>query len=391
MRAPTQLLLSDYAGHAFTYELALGLNEAGISTAYSYCSTTVAPRGSLDSDRIELRPVRSGKTFNKYNLPQRLFAEIRYGFGTSRLVWSLRPRTHLVANMPLVSLLVIWLATLPLRTRLVIWFQDVQSGLANSILGGGTIPRLLSYLESFMLRRAHRVVAISPELANEANRRGVRDRRLGVFENWAPVEEIPVRPRSNPWSERHGLTDKTVFLYSGTLARKHNPSMLIDLARAVADVNGVVIVVSEGEGAFHIAAAVQQDPSLTNLVVLPYQPFNELPDVLASADVLVVLLEPLAGPFSVPSKTLSYLCSQRPVLAAMPPENTAARILTDRAQAGVVVESGDSAGFCAAAVELAEDPDRRHDLGRAGRRYAEQHFAASVVIQAMVGELQHVM
>ena len=293
--------------------------------------------------------------------------------------------------MPLISLFVIWLTTLPLRRRLLVWFQDVQSGLAAGILGGRMVPHVLSCLESFLLRRADRVLAISPELANEAARRGVRTDRLGAFENWAPIEEIPVRPRSNGWSDRHGLGDKTVFLYSGTLARKHNPSMLVDLSRAVADIDGIVVVVSEGEGALHISALVEHDPTLTNLVVLPYQPFTDLPDVLASADVLLVLLEPLAGPFSVPSKTLSYLCSQRPVLAAMPTNNTAARILTERTQAGVVVEAGDSAGFCAAAIELAQDPDRRQDLGRAGRRYAEQNFAAPVVIQAMVSELQHVV
>ena len=84
-------------------------------------------------------------------------------------------------------------------------------------------------------------------------------------------------PRSNPWSTRHGLNDKTVYLYSGTLARKHNPSILVDLARAVADINGMVVVVSEGEGASQISSAIASDTSLTNLRVLPYQPFVDLP------------------------------------------------------------------------------------------------------------------
>jgi hypothetical protein len=72
------------------------------------------------------------------------------------------------------------------------------------------------------------------------------------------------------------------------------------------------------------------------LTLLPFQPFECLPDFLASTDVLLVLLEADAGRFSVPSKILSYLCETRPVLGAVPSGNAATRTLTQRT-AGVVV------------------------------------------------------
>ncbi|MCE0445535.1 hypothetical protein LT493_12320 [Streptomyces tricolor] len=56
--------------------------------------------------------------------------------------------------------------------------------------------------------------------------------------------------------------------------------------------------------------------------------------MLGTGDVLVVLLGPDAGQFSVPSKTLSYLCAGRPVLGLMPADNLAARLLR---QAGSAV------------------------------------------------------
>ena len=55
-----------------------------------------------------------------------------------------------------------------------------------------------------------------------------------------------------------------------------------------------------------------------SLRCLGFQPFEVLPDVLGSADVLVAILEPDAGVFSVPSKVLSYFCAGRPVLLAVP-------------------------------------------------------------------------
>ena len=80
--------------------------------------------------------------------------------------------------------------------------------------------------------------------------------------------------------------------------------------------------------------------SLDNLVLLDYQPYESLPDVLASADVLVAVLEPDAGRFSVPSKVLNYLCAGRPVLGVMPVENEAAATLLTSG-AGVVVDYHD--------------------------------------------------
>ena len=42
------------------------------------------------------------------------------------------------------------------------------------------------------------------------------------------------------------------------------------------------------------------------VTLLPFQPYDSLPDMLGAADVAIALLEPEAGIFSVPSKVLSY-------------------------------------------------------------------------------------
>jgi glycosyltransferase involved in cell wall biosynthesis len=96
-------------------------------------------------------------------------------------------------------------------------------------------------------------------------------------------------------------------------------------------------------------------------------------DVLASADVLVALLENDAGPFSVPSKILNYLCAGRPVLLSAPGDNLSVRVL-GRAGAGECVPAGDEEAFVEAATRLRNEPNRRAELGNAARRYAESSF-----------------
>ena len=105
--------------------------------------------------------------------------------------------------------------------------------------------------------------------------------------------------------------------------------------------------------------------------MLPFQPYVQLSDMLGAADVAIALLEPDAGVFSVPSKVLSYFSAGRAILAAMPAENLAARLIA-REQAGVVVAPDDIEGFVAAAMKLRTGATSAGAMGLAGRNYAER-------------------
>ncbi len=133
-----------------------------------------------------------------------------------------------------------------------------------------------------------------------------------------------------------------------------------------------MVVVSEGRGADWLRRR-REEERLSNLRLLPFQPYPELPDVLASGDVLLTLLEADAGAFSVPSKVLSYLCAGRALLAAVPADNLAAEVVR-RSGGGVLVEPGDEGDLVANATRLLADTGRREALGRCARRYAEENF-----------------
>ena len=129
-----------------------------------------------------------------------------------------------------------------------------------------------------------------------------------------------------------------MFLYSGTLALKHNPDWLWALAEAFRDDPEVVVVLAAAGvsyDALKLRAASERQP---NLMFLPLQPAADLPDLLATADVTIGLLENDAGEFSVPSKVLSYLCAGRPILLAAP-QAIWRRAWSTRAEAGLVVSA----------------------------------------------------
>ena len=114
--------------------------------------------------------------------------------------------------------------------------------------------------------------------------------KIYVIENWAPIDELPLRPRANEWAREQGLVGKRVVLYSGTLGLKHDPEAIVQLARHFSTEGDIeVVVVSEGLGADWLRRR-REEERLLNLRLLPFQPYAVLPDVLASGDVLLTLL-----------------------------------------------------------------------------------------------------
>jgi hypothetical protein len=150
-----------------------------------------------------------------------------------------------------------------------------------------------------------------------------------VIENWAVLEEMPQLPRENNWSRSQEFERRPILLYSGTLGMKHRPDLLYLLAEQLKD-ECTVVIITDG-----IGQECPEKMSLKNLRILPFQPYEILPEVLASADVLLATLDIDAGKFAVPSKILTYMCAGRPILFAGPRENLCAAII-QRSGGGLV-------------------------------------------------------
>lgn len=207
----------------------------------------------------------------------------------------------------------------------------------------------------------------------------VKSQDVSVIPNWAPLDKVFPVARDNPraadvFPDPDGLR----LLYAGTIGRKHNPGLLVDLLTSArsAGVDAALTVVSEGEAADDLAARAASDPTLR---VLPFQPAEDLPSVLSSADVLVALLEPDATKFSIPSKVLSYMAAGRPIVGLMPSDNPAAADITD---CGGMVADPTDAGVVAAVdwlTLLADDRERQTMIGKRTRELAERKFQADDV------------
>lgn len=373
-----RILVHDFAGHPFQVQLSRALAARGHVVRHAWCaSLTSTPQADLaprpdDPGGLTLGPIDLGAPLRKANLVTRWRQERHYGRLAAREVLRFAPDVVLSANAPLDAQARLLAASRAAGARFVFWVQDLV-GLGTARLLRTRVPPVGAVVGAHYVRLERRLLGASDALVliTEDFRSAVpviaRHPAVHVVPNWAPLEALPPKPRDNAWAHEQGLGPGLRFVYAGTLGMKHDPGRLAALARALPDAE--VIVVSQGPGADWLRAHAP----LPNLRVLPFQPFARLPEVLGAADVLVAVLEPDAGVFSVPSKVLTYLCAGRALLLAVPPENLAARTVR-QAGAGLVAAPDDPRAFTEAARRLATDVDLRARAAANARRYAESTF-----------------
>jgi glycosyltransferase involved in cell wall biosynthesis len=379
-----RILNHDYPGHAFPIQLSRQLADRGHDVLHLYAGYNVTPRGLLikledDPETFSIRPIFIHDPLKKYNFVKRWQQEKEYGQLLADEIIQFRPDVVISAQTPLDAQKQAINASRKVKAKFIFWLQDIIGIAAQQLLSkrllfpGSLIGTYYIWLEKNLLRSSDHVVLITADFVPLMLQWGIENSKMTVIPNWATLDDLPVQPKDNSWARSNGLADKFCFLYSGTLGMKHNPDLLLQLALNFRETSLVrIVVVSEGPGADWLIKQ-REIHKLDNLMILKFQPFEQLSNVLGAADVLVAVLEADAGVFSVPSKVLTYLCAQRPLLLAVPIENLASRNVKEN-DAGVVVDPTNLSQFIETANMFLDDNAMRAKLAKNGREFAERNF-----------------
>ncbi len=379
-----RIVIQDYAGHPFPIQLSRKLAQRGHHILHLYAGYNPTPHGSMqkratDVPTFNVHGLYTRQPLEKYNFVKRWFQEREYGRLVLKAIAEFEPDTVVSGAMPLEPQSMLLRFCQDNDIHLIFWLQDVIS-LATKIIMekkfswvGWLIGEYYLALERRLLLQSDHIVSITEGFEPFLSRAGIPKRNTTVIPNWAPLDELPVMPKDNPWSRENGLADKFCFLYSGTMGLKHNPELIMQLALHFKDHPQVrVFIGSEGPGADWLTQR-KNEFGLTNLIVSGYQPMEKFSQVLGAGDVLLAILDADAGSFSVPSKVLSYLTAQRPLLLAVPLENLAAKIVQNN-RTGYVVTPANVSGMLAKAEELFLNQSLREEFACNARRYAENNF-----------------
>jgi len=262
-----------------------------------------------------------------------------------------------------------WVAA---KRRGVPFVFNIQDVFPDVAIETGTIssPRVIKAakkLEAFVYDKADVVTVLSEEM----NRNVIEktESATEIIPNFVDVDVFTPGPLENSYREEYGLAGKRVVMYCGNVGFSQSIELLAEAAREMQDLDDVIFVVNGGGSS--IEEVRRRSEGLDNFMIIPYQPVERVPEVLASADVHVIPLRKGLAWSSVPSKLYKILAVKRPVVASVD-EGTEVGNVVVEAKAGRAVPPDVVEPLTNALRELLESPVLRHEMGESGRDWVER-------------------
>lgn len=268
------------------------------------------------------------------------------------------------------------------RCPVILNLQDIlpEAAVHTGLLTNKRMIRIFEGLEKFAYRSATKISVISDGFVDNLVGKGVQENKIVLIPNWVDINFIqPLPKEESPFRKAHQLNGKFVVLYSGNIGRTQPLTALIDAAARLKHIPEIAVVIVGEEKALQDLELYRQKIDATNVLLLPFQPRKELPQMLAAADIGMVMQKENVISFNMPSKIQLLLASGRPIIASVPSTGTAAKAV-QQSKGGIVVPPEDSEALAAAILDLYKNPDKAEALGKQGREYAIENYAFNTAL-----------
>ncbi|MBD2519836.1 glycosyltransferase family 4 protein [Nostoc sp. FACHB-973] len=266
-----------------------------------------------------------------------------------------------------------WLRACPVVLNL----QDIlpEAAVHVGLLKNKLLIQLFTLLEKFAYRSASKISVIADGFVENLRSKGVEADKIVQIPNWVDVNFIrPLPQKNNPFRTTHNLNDKFVVLYSGNIALTQGLESVVKAASMLRHIPDIAfVIVGEAKGLQRLQQECL-DCGADNVLLLPFQPRKNLPQMLAAADVGLVVQKKNVISFNMPSKIQVLLASGRALVASVPDNGTAARAIK-QSGGGVIVPPEDPQALAMAILNLYQNPEKVKTLGYKSRQYAVEQYA----------------
>jgi len=283
------------------------------------------------------------------------------------------------------------LPAMVLKARGVPFVYDVQDMWPETLAATGMIRNaaVLKAVGSFMgavYRAAAETVVLSQGFHDALVARGVRPETLTVIPNWTYEDRLEIRHPGPVRAEELGFAGRFNVVFAGTMGPAQAMDTVLEAAALLEGEPDLrFVLVGGGIETPRLEEEIERR-GLKNVVLLPRRPVEEVGELLALADVVLVHLrdDPLFA-ITVPSKTQSYLMSGRPILMGVRGDAAA---MVEAAGAGLTFPPEDARALAAAVLKMEQtSPEAREAMGRNGARFYRDRLSLRAGVDRFVGVL----
>jgi colanic acid biosynthesis glycosyl transferase WcaI len=288
-----------------------------------------------------------------------------------------------IAPSPPLSIGVVgWLLALRRRAPFVYNVQEIYPDFAinQGLMSNPTLIKAMQWLERFVYGRSKRVVPISEWFSRIIRQRAVADEKLTVIPNFVDTELYRPLPRSNAFSEAHGLSKDFVVLYGGNIGLSQDWESMLYAAKTLAHLPIKFVLVGDGAKGKWLEHEIKVQGLEKNVLMLGYQSRETMPLINAASDIGTIPMKTDTTTDTFPSKIYTILACARSVIVSADADSELNWLIT-QARCGRVVMPDDPQAYADAVRKAYEDRETLPDEGQRGRLFIEREYSKEVVAQ----------
>jgi colanic acid biosynthesis glycosyl transferase WcaI len=259
-----------------------------------------------------------------------------------------------------------------------------ESAVRLGIIHDGLALKLSQALEKFCYQQAWIISGQSRSILKNIHER-YPEVRTFHFSNGVDTSLFNKGARSTEWRNHLGHGSEIVALYAGLHGLAQGLDQILLTAKNLQSATDLIIAFLGDGPEKHSLMAKAKNLGLTNVRFLDPVPREEMPSIIAAADICLVPLR-YHIPGAVPSKLYEAMAGSKPVVLVA---NGEAAQIVNEYNAGIVVEPGDVHGIARAIKTLAENPSMRKSMGESGRKAAIEHYDRGNIVEKFAEFLEN--
>ncbi len=315
---------------------------------------------------------------------------LSFTFGSLKNLKKIEEVNLIIAIIPFTS--DVWLAhKLAKKTNAKVWVhvQDFEFDAAfeAGVIGNNKLKNLLGKflfkIEKNLLDKAHIVSSISYSMLEKAKNK--TNTETFYFPNWIDENFVnPDKAKIHPYLS----SNKFKILYSGSIGAKQDWETFVKVVNYFKNREDIeFIVVGDGAKKDWLLSKIN---NIKNVNYYPPVPYEELPDLLCSADLHILFQKSDVVDTVMPSKLLGMMASAKPSLVTGNNKSEVAKILKD-SKGGEFFESSDLKLIISFIEKLKKDVNLVDFYGKNARQYIVEHFSKDKVLKNLENKINEII
>ena len=247
--------------------------------------------------------------------------------------------------------------------------------IAVGMLQNKFLQRIAFWFERKVNTYARRIGVVTRGFITNLTDKGVPLEKIRLLPDWVDLSVYDASLVDREAArQRWDLDGKFVASFLGNFGLLMGLEALMDTARVMQQRGHddiLFLFVGKGAALPMIEDRIKQD-QLRNVRVMPYQPRELVPSLLAASDVLLVTYrkDPITL-ITTPSKIYEYMAIERPIVAGV--EGVIGEILTE-AGCGLISPTRNPEELADYILQVKAMEDKGDAMGHKGREYARRYF-----------------